>query len=169
MPVAQVRGSRRGEAIRAARKIVAAEGQEALTLRRLAADLGIQAPSLYKHFLDKAAVEAALADLAAQELDTLVASWAAERGADLAWIARGCRRFAAENPALYRLAMSRPRIGDPSTPLRELLGGEAAARAAWAFIHGLIAIETATGFGSGADAQAAWTAGLEAFARAARS
>jgi AcrR family transcriptional regulator len=35
-------------------------GIDALTMRRLAARLGIEAPSLYKHLPDKAAVEAAV-------------------------------------------------------------------------------------------------------------
>jgi AcrR family transcriptional regulator len=44
----------------AARRLLEAEGAGALTMRRLAEQLGIKAPSLYKHLPDKAALEAAI-------------------------------------------------------------------------------------------------------------
>ena len=48
---------RRREIVEAARLIVERDGESALTMRRLAADLGMKAPSLYKHFPDKEALE----------------------------------------------------------------------------------------------------------------
>src|SRR5579864_8994888 len=54
------RGRRVAEIVAAARHILESEGRDALTMRRLADELGIQAPSLYKHFSGKAAVEMAL-------------------------------------------------------------------------------------------------------------
>ena len=44
----------------AARQILEREGADGLTMRRLGEAVGIRAPSLYKHFPDKAAVEIAL-------------------------------------------------------------------------------------------------------------
>src|SRR5207302_738506 len=102
MPLAKP--GRRLLIVAAARKLAEAEGLEALTLRRLAADLGIQAPSLYKHFPDKAALLAALeADINA-ESGRLLAVWSQERGADLGRLARGYRRFAQEQRRLPRCA-----------------------------------------------------------------
>ena len=48
------------ELVSAAFAILDDEGRDALAVRRLADDLGIRAPSLYKHVTDKAALEAAL-------------------------------------------------------------------------------------------------------------
>ncbi|GGV15098.1 TetR/AcrR family transcriptional regulator [Streptomyces spectabilis] len=48
-----------------ARALVEEAGPEALTTRSLADRLGIKAPSLYKHFSDKAAVELIAQHLAA--------------------------------------------------------------------------------------------------------
>ncbi|GGS98889.1 TetR/AcrR family transcriptional regulator [Nonomuraea spiralis] len=59
---------RAGQIVAAARELVEAGGVEALTMRALAARLGIRAPSLYKHFPDKSAVEAQLITLALTEL-----------------------------------------------------------------------------------------------------
>ena len=71
MPLA----SRRTEILAAARRLLEAEGEQALTMRRLAAGVGMRAPSLYKHFPDKAALEEALAATALTELATLVSSF----------------------------------------------------------------------------------------------
>ncbi|MEZ4507382.1 MAG: TetR/AcrR family transcriptional regulator [Thermomicrobiales bacterium] len=54
--------ARREQIVDTAWTILNAEGRDALTMRRLASELGIKAPSLYKHFPDKAAVEAAMID-----------------------------------------------------------------------------------------------------------
>ena len=43
-----------------ARKLLEEEGLEAFSMRHLAERLGIRAPSLYKHFANKEALEAAL-------------------------------------------------------------------------------------------------------------
>jgi len=48
------------EIVDAAREALEAGGLDALSMRRLADRLGIRAPSLYKHFPDKGALEAAL-------------------------------------------------------------------------------------------------------------
>ncbi len=48
------------EIVTAAREVLESEGLAALTMRNVAARLGIRAPSLYKHFPDKDALEAAI-------------------------------------------------------------------------------------------------------------
>ena len=54
------RSARAEEVVVAARRLLEEEGAEALTMRRLAEQVGIKAPSLYKHLPDKAALEAAI-------------------------------------------------------------------------------------------------------------
>jgi AcrR family transcriptional regulator len=54
------RSARAEEVVAAARRLLEEEGAGALTMRRLAEQLGIKAPSLYKHLPDKAALEAAI-------------------------------------------------------------------------------------------------------------
>ena len=48
------------EVVAEGRRLLEEEGPGALTMRRLAERLGIQAPSLYKHLPDKTALEAAI-------------------------------------------------------------------------------------------------------------
>ena len=52
----------------AARRVLELEGPDALTMRRLGEKLGIKAPSIYKHFPDKAALELALVEQAMVEI-----------------------------------------------------------------------------------------------------
>jgi AcrR family transcriptional regulator len=58
--VVVARSARADEVVVAARRLLEEEGAGALTMRRLAEQLGIKAPSLYKHLPDKAALEAAI-------------------------------------------------------------------------------------------------------------
>jgi AcrR family transcriptional regulator len=57
---AAARSARAEEVVVAARRLLEQEGAGALTMRRLAEQLGIKAPSLYKHLPDKTALEAAI-------------------------------------------------------------------------------------------------------------
>jgi AcrR family transcriptional regulator len=57
---AAARSARADEVVVAARRLLEEEGAGALTMRRLAEQLGIKAPSLYKHLPDKTALEAAI-------------------------------------------------------------------------------------------------------------
>ena len=162
-----------------ARAIVAAaldlleeEGADGLTMRRLADRLGIRAPSLYKHLPDKAALEAAMISAG---LEQWAASFerAGEDGDALAALARAYRRFALERPHLYRLLTERPLAREllapgveerAAAPVLRAVGGDAdAARALWAFAHGMAILELNGRFPAGADLDAAWRRGLEAF------
>ena len=153
MPLAKP--GRRLLIVAAARKLAEAEGLEALTLRRLAAELGIQAPSLYKHFPDKAALLAALeADLNA-ESGRLLAVWSQERGADLGRLARGYRRFAQEQRRLLpRLAPT----ADAIAAVSALAGGRDRALAFLAMADGLARLEAP---------ESAWEAGVGTFEKGA--
>ena len=156
---------RRSEILVAARHLLDAEGEDVLTMRRVAAAVGIRAPSLYKHFADKAALEEALAAEVLAELSGLVTSWGAERGGDLARIARGYRRLACEHPGLHRLLVRREAKGapEPGAALGPVVGGLDRGRAAWAFAQGMVDLELAGRFPVGADLDAAWEAGITAF------
>ena len=130
---------RRAELLSAARELLAGSDREALTMRRLGSAVGIRAPSLYKHFRHKADLERSLAAAGWVELAGLLSAWCSERGADLARVERGHRRFAAENRALYRLmahVVTPFEVEAASGPLERLLGSPAAGRKAFATLHG---------------------------------
>ncbi|GAA2658209.1 TetR/AcrR family transcriptional regulator [Paractinoplanes durhamensis] len=58
--------------VAAAGTLVDAEGLEALSVRRLAAELGVQGPSLYNHFPTKADIVDAVADAVVEQVDLSV-------------------------------------------------------------------------------------------------
>ena len=140
----------------AAREILEDEGPDALTMRRIAERLGIRAPSLYKHFPDKAALEAAIISAAFEE--QAEAFERAVEGSDdpLAALGAAYRRFALAHPHLYRLMTDQELRRDLLAPgVEERAGmpvyratGEDAdrARAAWAFAHGMALLELANRF-----------------------
>ena len=159
--------SRREEIVIAARGLLEEEGPGALTMRRLAERLGIRAPSLYKHFRDKHDLEVALAALALEEVG---AELSASR--DLRELASRYRRWALGHPHMYRLATERPLPRDElpegvearaAAPILEVTEDPDRARAAWAFAHGMVELELAGRFPAGADLDAAWAAGVDAF------
>lgn len=155
--------------VTAARTLLELEGPEALTMRRLAGCVGITAPSLYKHFPDKSSVVNALADVMLRETaEALEAAESAAPGSFPA-LATAYRTHALAHPHLYRLTTGRPLPRDlearATAPLlRALAGDEGRARAAWAFAHGMVAMELNGRFPTGSDVSAAWTAGITAFA-----
>lgn len=163
---------RQREIVAAARELLEAEGPGALTMRALAERLGIRAPSLYAHFAGKEGLEAAIAATSFEEAGAAMAG-----ARDLASLGRAYRTFALAHPDVYRMVNDRPlpRALLPegleartAGPLLALCGGDGdVARAAWAFAHGMVMLELAGRFPEGADLDAAWAAGMGAFARAA--
>ena len=159
--------ARREEILACARELVESEGPEALTMRRLADRLGIQAPSLYKHVREKRELEAILAALAVEELGNALAG-----AADIGALSRRYRAWAVRHAHLYRLATERrlPPAAAPEaleSPVVSRfvtgLGDEDRARAAWALVHGLVELELAGRLPAGAELEAAWAAGIRAF------
>ncbi|MFJ3728369.1 TetR/AcrR family transcriptional regulator [Streptomyces sp. NPDC090045] len=173
--------ARAQQILAAARALLDAEGPDALSMRRIAEQVGIQAPSLYKHFADKAAVEAGLQAQGmtrlAQELEAAEAAMGSEP--PLLVLARAYRRHALAGPHLYRITHSRPlaRAALPegledraAAPLARVVNGDIdVARSFWAFAHGMVVLELDGRFPSGADLDAAWRTGCEAFAQAVRN
>ncbi|WP_055557050.1 TetR/AcrR family transcriptional regulator [Streptomyces kanamyceticus] len=163
------------EIVGAARELLEESGAEKLTMRSLADRLGIKAPSLYKHFPDKSAVEV---ELIAQLLDESArACEEAEAAASgsLDALTDAYRAYALAHPHLYRLATERPlpRHALPpglenraAAPLVRACDGDAdLARAAWAFAHGMVILEIHGRFPEGADLGAAWKRGTRALDR----
>ena len=162
------------EIVAAARELLEAEGPEGLSMRRVADRLGIRAPSIYKHLPDKQALQAAVISDGFDELAAVFER--AVHGADepVAALARAYREHATRHPHLYRLMTERPLDRDrlapgveerAARPLVEAVGDEDAARALWAFAHGMAILELNDRFPPGADLGAAWAKGVDAFRR----
>ncbi|CAM4022461.1 TetR/AcrR family transcriptional regulator [Kibdelosporangium persicum] len=151
-----------------ARALIEEGGPEALTMRALAARLDIRAPSLYKHFPDKLAVEAQVIAIAFGELAAEL-----EKTGSLSELAAAYRAYALAHPHLYRLMNSGPLprhllpagVEDRAAmPLVRAVGGdEHLARAIWAFAHGMVILELDRRFPDGADLDRAWRTGLAVF------
>lgn len=96
-------GNVRAEAIAAAYRQVADEGHEALSLRRVAEQVGIAHRSLYNHFKDREALLDAVAERGF--IDLAAALQDAQSSDDLV---RTYVEFALRTPRLYALMVSRP-------------------------------------------------------------
>jgi WHG domain-containing protein len=89
-------------------------------------------------------------------------------------LAHAYRAFALRRPELYRLMTEQPLPRDrlpadveerAARPVLQAAGGDqAAARAIWAFAHGLTMLELNGRFPPHADVDAAWERGVQAFA-----
>lgn len=170
-------GERREQIVDAALTILEREGIAALTMRRLAAAVGIRAPSLYKHFPDKGSVEIELIAIGfADAADRFERATRGSRRRPLLAVAQAYRSFALERPDLYRLMNDRPleraRLPEglearAAAPLLRATGSLALARSAWGMAHGLVLLELSRRFPEGADVEAAWAEGVAAIERAA--
>ena len=177
MPETVPASPRANAIIAAARQILESEGREALTMRRLGEAVGIRAPSLYKHFPDKAAVEVAIINDAFEAFTSTLEAAVADGGDSLASLAAAYRAFARAHPHLYRLVTAGPlprerlRSGverRAAAPIQRAAGDPDLARAIWAFAHGMVILELDSRFPADANLDAAWAAGIDAFARESR-
>ena len=170
--------SRRDQIVAAALDLLEGHGPEGLTMRAVAARIGIKAPSLYKHFPDKEELETALIAEGFQETGALFAA-AIEGSADpLGDLAVAYRQWAREHPHLYALMTQKPLRRDllpdgleaeAGLPVVRAVDGDPdLARAAWALAHGLTSLELAGRFPPDADVDAAWRAGIAALRDSAR-
>lgn len=163
--------SRRREIAEAARALVEQEGAAALTMRSLAHRLGMRAPSLYKHFPNKRALEAAVIASAFTEVAEALES-GARTDDPLTGVARAYRAWALAHPHLYGLVNNGPLPRDllpegleerAAAPVMAVTRTGDLARAAFAFAHGMVSLEIAGRFPPDADLDAAWAAGTEGF------
>jgi AcrR family transcriptional regulator len=167
--------SRRSQIVAAARRLLEEDGPEALSMRNVAAEIGIRAPSLYEHVADKRALESAIIAAGLREQGVaLREAVAQDGGADpLVAIAQSWRRWAHAHPHVYCLIYARDLDrGDEAVaeaelyagaPLRELFDGDLiAARVIWAFAHGMVNLELTDRFPPQTDVEAMWVRGLDA-------
>jgi AcrR family transcriptional regulator len=160
------RGEVRGRLCDAAAKLFLEEGEAALSMRRLAAEVGCSPMAPYRHFADKEALVAAIRAQAFERLaDALdgVGRNERHRAAD---IGDAYVRFARANPAAYKLMFDLAQPDEAAYP--ELAAAAARARVSmsgyvrelveagvlagdpvelgyvfWAAIHGLIVLDLA--------------------------
>jgi AcrR family transcriptional regulator len=165
--------SRLAQIVAAGRRLLEEQGPEALSMRNVAAEIGIRAPSLYEHVADKRALENAIVAAGLEEQGA--AMTAAMAGADdpLTAAAGAWRTWALDHPHVYRLINARdldrdvPEVGEAERlagePIRALTGGDlASARVIWAFAHGMTMLELNSRFPPGPAIDELWERGLEA-------
>lgn len=167
--------SRRDEIIAAAGRLFEQYGPDGLTMRAIAAELDIRAPSLYKHIAGKRELEIALLTAALRQQAETYENVVANSEDPVAGIAAAYRSWGLEHPHLYALMNNQPLPRDELPegleeravlPLLDALGGDMdRARAAWAFAHGMVALELANRFPEHADLETAWRVGLTGIAR----
>jgi AcrR family transcriptional regulator len=166
--------TRRDEIIQVAGDLLEHLGPGGLTMRAIAGELGIKAPSLYKHIADKRELEIVLIADGFLQLAEAFEKAIADGGDPVAAIAGAYRVWALDHPHLYRLMTDQPLPRDELPPgaeqralvplLEAVAGDRDRARAAWAFAHGMITLEIADRFPPDADIAAAWRVGLEGIA-----
>lgn len=162
--------SRRDEILDVAERLLRTQGPAAVTMRRVADEMGIRAPSLYKHLRGKDDIEAGLQERALVSMAEALAP-----AADLPTLAALYRGWALDHPQLYSLATNGPLHRDRLSPGVEAAaaapvvvaagGDEHRARALWALAHGLVSLELAGRFPPDADLDQTWTAAVAAFDR----
>lgn len=168
----------REQIVAAASALLEAGGPDGVTMQAVAQQVGVQAPSLYKHVRHRrdllAAVVAATVEVVAVRLEAV--SDVDPRRSIVAQVEE-MRRFAHARPHAYGLVMGaapdqpRPSVETMDVALRSLLvatralaGEEHAldgARLVVAWANGFITMELSGALQMGGDIDAAWTWGLE--------
>lgn len=162
---------RTAEIIRVARDLLEDLGWEALTMRVLAEEVGMRAPSLYNHAANK------------EELRTLILTQGFFEMGDALWeavgkerstaaLATAYRRQATSLPHHYRLGSTGPldRAALPTgleewsgTPFSLVTGSPADAQALFAALHGLAILEIDGRFPPGTPVDDLWARTAELF------
>ncbi len=165
---------RAAEIVAAARRVLETEGAGALTMRRLGTETGMRAPSLYKHFSDKASVESALVEEGLANFGERLhaAVGAAGPTGGVRALLGAYRTLALEHPNLYRLATVGPLDRSRLTPGLEEWAGEpffvvtgdpSVAQALWSCAHGMVILELDGRYPAGSDLSSTWSAAADAF------
>lgn len=173
-PALTLRSERAAGIVAAARQILGQEGRDGLTMRRLATAVGMQAPSLYKHFPTKRAVEVALIEQGLFEFGTTLhaALSGRRRGEGVRRLLAAYREVALAHPALYRLGTEGPLPREELPPGLEAWAGEPfflvtgdpwQAQALFSLAHGLVILELDDRFPPGSDLGRTWKAAAGAF------
>jgi AcrR family transcriptional regulator len=169
--------------IEQARAMIEAEGVEGVSLHKLAAALGVKAPSLYRYFAGRdellQAVNLGTAQALGQALLVAVQEAGENPQARALAMAHACRAFAHANPRTYALAyttMEAAQQPDASAleaiaiPLQAVIAdvaGESnsltALRGLWALAHGFALMELNGQFRRGGDLGAAFDQAVRAY------
>jgi AcrR family transcriptional regulator len=145
-------------------------------MRTLADELGIRAPSLYKHVAGKAAIEVVLIESALTEIGHTLRGALVQPGrrGPVDALLLAYRRYARAHPNLYRLATAGRLPRSELTPGLEDWAGEPflltarephRARALWSFAHGMVILELDGRFPDASDLDRTWAEGAAAFSR----
>ena len=166
--------TRRRQIIEVAGRLLEREGPDGLTMRAIAAELDIKAPSLYKHIKDKRELEIALVADGLHQQAEQFEKVLADGGELPHQLATAYRRWALQHPHLYKLMNQQPLPRDDLpdqaeeralAPVLRAFGGDRdRARAAWAFAHGMVTLELAGRFPPNADLATAWNLGIDGIA-----
>ncbi len=162
-----------------ARRLVDANGPDALTVSAVAQSAGVKSPSLYKHFADRAAL---LKSVEIEILHELEAFLRREMTGDtpkarLHSMAEAYRRFGKTAPNRYRVIYSGNAFTDPeiraaclfsAQPLFEELRAAGIAedrvlpvsRTLVPFLHGFVLMEIGSAFNLGGDVDEAFELGI---------
>jgi AcrR family transcriptional regulator len=160
---ARERAARRRLITATARKLAEDEGWDAVTTRRLSAEIEYSQPVLYKHFAGMEGIVASVAVQGFAELGDALAAARAEATdgqAALTRVAHAFIGFARDNPALFDAMFTRsttlpfaaddtpPELNNAFNELRaavDLVAGErdsdTLAEVVWAALHGLITLD----------------------------
>jgi AcrR family transcriptional regulator len=165
------------EIVVAARRLLEQEGPEALTMRRVGDELSMKAPSLYKHFAGKAAIELVLIEEALVELGG--ALWAAVDGLTpteaVEPLLATYRRMGVEHPNLYRLAtvgeLRRDELVEgledwAGEPFLLVMGEPYLAQVVWSAAHGMVSLELDGRYPPDSDLDRTWAEAAAAFSAA---
>jgi AcrR family transcriptional regulator len=163
----------------AARDVLEADGLEALAMERVAASVGVRAPSLYKHVANRAALIRAVAQSVVDDLAVILRRATAhdDPATALRETAIAYRAFVRANPNGYGLLFAplapemQPdgaTIADLGRPIvaavAALSGDDGALERARTFVawaHGAVSMELAGGFRLGGDLDLAYGEGIE--------
>ena len=174
----------REQIIQQAAQMAAAEGAEALSLHKLAAALGVKAPSLYRHVGGKADLLQAVNLLTLQQLfaamEMAQATAPTEPVARMMALLTAYRAFAQAQPRLYFLAFGDNDAYRPDEDvlvqmvlpiqavMAEISGQErslAALRGALALVHGFVMLELTNQLRRGGSLEEAFTESAAAYLR----
>jgi AcrR family transcriptional regulator len=149
--------------LKTALTLLEVHGHAELSLRLLAKALRLKAPSLYRYFKDKGALETAMVAAGAERLLERLqeTTQSVPPQQVLAAVAMGYLAFAHDNPELYTLLMRRLQPPTPDTAAKNLWNfllnivssitqkpdDTAAAVAFWSFLHGYTSLELSGMFG----------------------
>jgi AcrR family transcriptional regulator len=173
-PAPRELSARATEIVAVARRVLESEGADALTMRRVGDELSIKAPSLYKHFADKAAIELVLIEQGLTEMAHALYAAIARRSRATAVrpLLDAYRAVALAQPNLYRLAtvgaLRRDQLVEgledwAGEPFFLVAGEPYLAQALWSAAHGMVILELDGRYPPDSDLDRTWRETSAAF------